>query len=93
MPDVTSAMSKASYWSDKVGDPQEMLAGRNEIGQLNRSILEKSNEMTDMAAWSETGYDPEWMVDLLVQRATDDAAYLQNSGAQQLCRLDACEEI
>ena len=76
MPDVTKEMSSASYWSDKVGEPQELLADRSGIEQLNRTILEKSNEMTDMAAWTETEYDAEMMVDMLVKRAQDDAAFL-----------------
>ena len=59
MPYVTGAMSRASYWSDKISDSKKLLADREEIAQLNRSILEKSAEMTDMAAWSETGYDRE----------------------------------
>lgn len=76
MPDVTSAMSKASYWSDKSGEPQEVLAGKAEIEQLNRTILDKSADMNDMAAWGETQYNAKDMVDMLVKRAQDDAAYL-----------------
>lgn len=71
-------MSSASYWSDKVGEPQELLADRSGIEQLNRTILEKSNEMTDMAAWTETEYDAKMMVDMLVKRAQDDAAFSRN---------------
>ncbi len=82
MPDVTGSMSKASYWSDKVGEPRELLADRDEIGQLNRTILDKSSEMTDMAAWSSTEYDAKELVDMLVGAAQSDAAYLQRIGVK-----------
>jgi len=81
LPHVTGAMSRASYWSDKVSDPKKLLAGRDEIAELNRSILEKSAEMTDMAAWEETGYDAPEMVAGLLGRAARDAAFLKKAGA------------
>ena len=81
MPYVTGAMSRAAYWSDKVEDPKKLLAGREEIAHLNRSILEKSADMTDMAAWSETGYDLKKMAGKLVSRAVYDAEWLKKAGA------------
>ena len=82
MPDVNKNMSKASYWSDKVGDPQEVLASRDEIRQLNEIILERSAETRDMAAWSETGFDAEALVEALLKSAAADAEYLWGSGAR-----------
>ena len=82
MPYVTGAMSRASYWSDKISDPKKLLADREEIAQLNRSILEKSAEMTDMAAWSETGYDIKKMVGKLVGKAVYDSEWLNKAGVK-----------
>ncbi len=81
LPDVTKQMSKASYWSDKVSDPQAVMATGDEISQLNEEIYETSGETRDMAAWSETEYDAKELENALLDAAEADSEYMWNMGA------------
>lgn len=82
MPDVTSAMSKASYWSDKLGDPDRILADPQDVVSLNKSIWKTSKETRDMANWSQAEYDACARVKLLISGAKDDADYFYSLGAR-----------
>ena len=82
MPDVTKEMSKASYWSDKVADPQRVLASNEEISALNQKIYNSSSETRDMAAWNEEGFDAKALVKALLKGARDDSDYLWAVGAR-----------
>ena len=42
MPDVTSDMSKASYWSGKMPKPDKVLADMKEIGDINQAISDQA---------------------------------------------------
>lgn len=82
MPDVTPAMSKASYWSDKLGDPDRVLAGEKDIKDLNQSIWKTSKETRNMAGWSQYQYDAKSRVQLLMSGAKSDADYFYSVGAK-----------
>lgn len=57
MPDVTPAMSNASYWSQKLGDPDRLLADEQDVIRLNQEIWKNSRETRNMAKWSQTEFD------------------------------------
>lgn len=54
MPDVTKEMSKASYWIDKVGDPQQVQTDLEKIKVLNQKIYADSSMTNDLRAYTES---------------------------------------
>ena len=53
MPDVTAEMSKASYWTGKMNDPDKVLAGPEAIADINQSIIEDGTTgVVDLVDWS-----------------------------------------
>lgn len=76
LPDVTAAMSKASYWSDKQAVPNETLVTYDEIRKVNQAVLnEKACNMNDLAAWSKDTYNVSERSEQLRKSAADDAEY------------------
>lgn len=57
MPDVTAEMSSASYWSDKVSDPDKVLTSIEQIKELNQQIYAKSSGTRDLSKWSKTTFN------------------------------------
>ena len=52
--DVTAEMSKASYWSDKMKEPEKVLATENGIDEIQRSIYSAGGmNMTDLSKFDE----------------------------------------
>ena len=82
MPDVTKEMSKASYWSDKVAEPDRVLASTDEIYALNQEIYNKSTETRDLVNWSGESFDAKALVKSLLKAAGNDADYLWAVGAR-----------
>ena len=82
MPDVTKEMSRASYWSYKLEDPQRVLVTQDEIAKLNKEIYSTSKETRDMAGWSKQDFDAKQCVRDLINGAESDADYLWAVGAR-----------
>ena len=82
LPDVTPAMSKASYWSDKLGDPERLLAGLSDVTAQNLEIWKTSKETRNMAKWSQAEYDACARVKTLMSGARSDADYFYSVGAR-----------
>ena len=79
MPDVTKAMSKPSYWSQKTAYPQALLASVSEVEEINRSLCAKGAPMWDMANWpADDTFNGITQAENLVNSATSDAEYLYN---------------
>ena len=86
MPDVSADMSKASYWSDKMPDPNKILAEYDDIKALNQVIAtDKATFMTDLAGWSTTSFDGVAMAEKLIKAANDDVEGFYIQG----CKYDA----
>ena len=83
MPDVTEEMSKASYWTEKVDNPDEVLADYAQICAINDTILNgASTNMFDLKNWPYETYNGVAQNDLNISSATDNAKYAFNSGAR-----------
>ncbi len=82
MPDVTPAMSNASYWSQKLGDPDRLLADEQDVIRLNQEIWKTSRETRNMAKWSQTEFDALDRVKKLLSSAGADADYFYSKGAK-----------
>ena len=78
MPDVTKEMSKASYWTDKVGDPQYVQTDLDRIKELNQKIYAKSSMTNDLRAYTEDKtFNGVAQIDSLVREADE----VKDSGA------------
>ena len=51
--DVTAEMSKASYWSDKMKEPEKVLASEDSLDEIQQSIYSAGGmNMTDLSKWT-----------------------------------------
>lgn len=85
MPDVTAEMSKASYWTDKMNDPDKVLAGPEDIADINQSIIKGgSTGVVDLADWSLNNmtFNGQQMAQSLKSSAQADAETFYGWGAK-----------
>ena len=74
MPDVTAAMSKATYWSGKMPKPEKQLADWSTIEGINQAIAnDPATYITDFKKWNKTTFNGISM-----------AASLKNSADEEL---------
>lgn len=53
MPDVTAQMSKASFWSDKMNDPDKSLGSQDSIAAINQAVIDASGtNVMDIDQWA-----------------------------------------
>lgn len=79
---VTADMSNPTFWSDKMKEPDKILADADAIAAINKSILETSATNTnDLAAWTATTFNGVTMAANLKKSAQSDANYLYSVGS------------
>ncbi|MBQ3924400.1 MAG: SH3 domain-containing protein, partial [Firmicutes bacterium] len=80
LPDVTSEMSAASYWSDKMDDPEKTLVTMDDIKAINKSIEDASGtNVGDLSTFPQTEFDSEAAAQALYNSAVSDAEYFFGS--------------
>lgn len=73
---VTSDMSKASYWSDKMLEPDKVLAGQSDIDTVNEEIArDTGTNVQDLTKWSAETFNGKAMAESLKNGARADAEY------------------
>ena len=83
LPDVTPEMSNSSYWSQKLDNPDEVLADWAAISAINEAVLKDPNtNMNDLRNWPETVYDGIGFNNALRVAAEENALYAYNQGAR-----------
>lgn len=85
MPDVTAEMSKASYWTGKMNDPDKVLAGPEAIADINQSIIEDGTTgVVDLVDWSlkNMTFNGQQMAQSLYNSAQADAETFYDWGAK-----------
>lgn len=81
LPNVTKDMSDPSFWSQKLTEPNRVLASPSEISALNQQILaDTSTNMYDLKNWTQDHFDGVAYGQALRQAALDDAQYYYNVG-------------
>ena len=73
LPDVTKDMSKASYWTQKLTEPDQVLAEVEELQAINQTLCAKGAPMYDLANWSVETFDGLDMANRLQRSAEADA--------------------
>ncbi len=99
LPNVTAAMSKPAYWSDKAVTPNETLVTLEEIRKVNQDIISgKGTGVWDMSTWSKDTYNGEERNENLKKAAQENAQDCIDSGAfylngDRLSESEAMEKI
>ena len=79
LPDVTSEMSAASYWSDKMDDPEKTLVTMDDIKAINKSIEDASGtNVGDLSTFPQKEFDAAAAAQSLYNSALADAEYFYN---------------
>ena len=84
--DVTAEMSKASYWSDKMKEPDKVLATEEGIAEIQQSIYSAGGmNMTDLSKWTKDTFNGVTAGDDLKAGAVRDA---KDAYGPYWCRYD-----
>lgn len=79
LPNVTAEMSEPSFWTQKLVEPNRVLASPTEIQELNQQLLaDSSTNMNDLKAWPQDSYNGISYGQALKQSAYDDAQFFYN---------------